>query len=201
MLNPRPGFRLYPRGFLGALPVPKLEKMVKETTLSVHSGQIHLNVFNPRDPEMSANDDIERLYGDYIKENGDVLAFDFRKQILFEALNAFGTHSFFHWMREQVASPSFGEMHQRFLVDTLNYLSGKRREMSLLTWEALVDIEDPAQISRQYRDTVEEFFGVSLREQQAKRNDTVVDVIQLWCGRPGGIEDLLQTLHLLFGNT
>lgn len=201
MLNPRPGFRLYPRGFLGALPVPKVEKDRPQSTATIKHGQLHLTTFNPRDPQMNANDTVEHLYADYMKEAGEVLSMEFRTKVLHAALHAFGTTSFFHWFREQSSSPAFGDMHQRFLIDTLRFLQGNRREMALVVWDQVLDIEDATPLKSQYINLADEFFGATLRDAQAKRNDSVVDVIQLWCTRPNGIEDLLQTLHLLFGNT
>jgi hypothetical protein len=206
MVKHPPGFYIYPRGFIGAVPAAHIEKAPKSAAEIIHSGgQMKLNIYRADDHDLTANPEIEELYGTYIKRAGDTGSIAFKDKILEAALSAFGTRSFYAWVKQQHLSPSCGELHYRFLTETVAYLGGKKlREMSLQNWMFLISIEDSATATQRYHDVVADFFGLDSSNPNgahiAKRNDDLIDVLQMWCSHPNGIEDLLQTLHLLFGN-
>jgi hypothetical protein len=200
MIKDRPGFRLYPRGFIGGVPALRMEKMQPASILFQHDGEGRIAVTQPGDSELCVDQDVERLYASYIKQAGEVTSIAFRDQILAAAFNAFGTKSFFRWIQEQRTSPGMGDLQYRFLTETLNFLGGKKRQTDIGVWIVLIEAGDTCPPPAKYIEAVEAFFGVRPHEASPTRNSNLVDVIQAWCSRPSGIEDLLQTLHLLFGN-
>jgi hypothetical protein len=199
MPKARPGWRLYPRGFVGGIPATKMERMEPHTTTLTHS-QGRIVVSQPTDSELCVNDDVEALYSAYITRTGRVTTMEFRDAVLRAALRAFGSGSFFRWYSEQRSSPGMGDLQYRFLVDTLGYLQGKPRSMDMPMWESLIGAVQAIDPPQSYAAAAEQFFGAKHYEARARYNDSVVEVLQLWCSRPNGIEDLLQSLHLLFGN-
>lgn len=199
MPKARPGWRLYVRGFVGGIPATKMERMEPRTATLTHS-QGRIVVTQPTDSELCVNDDIEALYSAYITRTGRVTSMEFRDKVLKAALAAFGTGSFFRWYSEQRASPGMGDLQYRFLVDTLAYVQGKPRSMDMPMWECLLTAAQAIEPPRAYVQAAEEFFGARPHEGRARFNESVIEVIQQWCSRPNGIEDLLQSLHLLFGN-
>lgn len=196
------GFRLYPRGFVGGVPALRMEKMQPQPLFSIHQSQGRIAVVQPGASELCVNEDIERLHASYIKEAGEVLGRPFRDKVLSAAFKAFGTMSFHRWVKEQRSSPGFGDMQYRFISDTMEYLQGSKRPVDMTVWEVSIEAGVPCPPPEKFKEVFFNFFGTTIndREQRPVRNDNLVDVIQMWCSRPNGIEDLLQTLHLLFGN-
>lgn len=199
MTNPRPGWRLYPRGFVGGIPATKMERMEPRET-RIHHDQGRIVISQPGDNDLCVNDEVDELYASYVKNLPGVTTIDFRNQVLKAALHAFGSMSFYRWYCAQRASPGMGDLQYRFLADTLGYLQGQRRSMDMPMWEDLLTATQAVETSPAYVAASEKFFGVHPTMSKADRNDDLIDVIQMWCSRPNGIEDLLQSLHLLFGN-
>jgi hypothetical protein len=199
MPKTRPGWRLYPRGFVGGIPATKMERMEPQTATIAHS-QGRIVVTQAGDSELCVSDDVEQLYAAYITRSGRVTTMEFRDKVLKAAMNAFGSASFFRWYSEQRVSPGMGDLQYRFLVDTLGYLQGKARSMDMPMWESLITTAQAVDVPRSYVDAADAFFGAKPHEPRARQNDSVINALQLWCMRPNGIEDLLQSLHLLFGN-
>jgi hypothetical protein len=200
MIKGRPGFRVHPRGFMGGVPELRMEKTPPSITLFSAPSPGHVTITQPGDSELCVNLQVEALYGNYLRRSGEVTGVPFRNNVLGVALSAFGTKSFYRWFVEQRVSPGMGDLQYRFLIDTLQFLQGGRRSLDMTTWETLVMVKQSVPVPKTYVEACEKFFGVRPTEYKAKSNESLVDVLQHWCSRPNGIEDLLQSLHLLFGN-
>ncbi|EKD22684.1 MAG: hypothetical protein ACD_84C00011G0001, partial [uncultured bacterium] len=164
MANNAEVLRQYPRGFLGT---------------NVDSAGID-----------TANVAVETLYAQYIKNNIATCTPEFRHSILKVALNAFGTKDFSDWFLTQPKSPSYGDMHERFLIDTLRFIETGRRDLSLESWSILLKKTTERVSSKLNVKITRDFFGIyndlaSL--SKAERNVQLTDVIQNWCSQPGGL--------------
>ena len=202
MPNAESRLRMYPRGFLGGDVRPQVER-----TADPYSGQVkkHQFIANDRGAAASyiaANPFIEGLYSDYVRNNINTEIFEFRKKVLEAAMGAFGTDSFLVWYLSQFSSPAASDLHNRFLSDTIKYISCGARDMSLETWQSLLIITDEGNNIGSIPEKTKEFFGVYNNGDlsRADSNTSLVDVIQKWCSKENGLEDLLGTLHILFGN-
>jgi hypothetical protein len=203
--------RLYPRGFLGKTLPPRLVVKPRPFDVRIRTTPI-AGIVVPQQNTADANPAVEMLYAQYVKRAAATMSFEFREKILIVALDAFGTASFTDWYASQPESPSVGDTHQRFLDDTLHFIRCGRRNLPLESWVSFLLPFDGgrrlAHVSETSEDngpgkTAEEFFSYMQSTQPiAAGHGTVLlaDVIQQWTSRPGGIEDLLGTLHLLFGN-
>lgn len=174
--------QLYPRGFLGE----------QNGTMSYSaSGK----------PRPVGHKSVDKLYGQYINRALNTTSVDFRRKVLTVALQAFGTRDFEVWYSSQRQSPGLGRTHIDFLEDTLRFIWNGRREMDVNTWLAILELEDAGDRSGAYSELAKDFFGIrSNGVERPARNRDMVDVVQAWCSRAGGIEDMLCTLHVLFGN-
>jgi hypothetical protein len=193
------GIKLYPRGFVGSrLPI-RLAVKPKPYEIKIRSA-IQVGIVQPQQVTADPNHVVETLYAQYLKRSADTLSFEFREAVLIAALNAFGYPNFYTWYMVQLQSPSWGDMHMRFLNDTLEFLMTGRREMRLETWAHLIKPTDEV-VLRQPTALAKKYFYM---ENRPVPPDTELfsleNTIQLWCEKPQGIEDLLGTLHLLFGN-
>lgn len=176
--------QLYPRGFLG-------EVITSAAANRMGQGNFR-SVPNPS---------IEALYVQYINRAVNTVTIEFRRKVLTVALKAFGTRDFEVWLSSQRQSPVAGENHTGFLEDTLQFLMEGRRSLDIASWQTLVEMADHGERAHDHSERAKEFFGISSNGvNREPRNRSMVDVIQLWCSYPGGIEDMLCTMHVLFGN-
>jgi hypothetical protein len=194
------GFTIYPRGFLGAILAPQIEKQPAPFESEYRKLQNNLNLFQSSPGQISTNGNVESLYSKYIRNTYKAASFDFQKLVLITALSAFGTDAFDFWYLKQLESPSVGDLHRRFLDDCLNFITTGRREMDLTTWDSLLDYSDSGEMRTGVSEVAAEFFGITTNGQvRQRRNTMLVEVLQEWCSRPNGLEDLLCSLHVLFG--
>ena len=194
-------FRIYPRGFLGGNLKPRIVQE-PDSFLETVKNRYSVKTHDDNDGSIVSNPAVDYLYADYIKNNINTSTGTFRHQILKTALSAFGTGNFLVWFLAQQKSPAYGDLHHRFLVDTMQFINTGRRELSLESWDTLLNIKAEQVSATNKRDKINEFFGAHGNDDltlSSKKNIYIVDVIQNWCIQPGGLEDLLSTLHILFG--
>lgn len=188
--------KLYPRGFLGAMLGVRAERRMalRENNRGFQTAEVReLKNQNSFD---APNPDVEALYDTYQSQQGVSGAFEFRRDVLLTALAAFGTTTFEAWFEAQFKNPSAGDLHGRFLVDTLKFISEGRREMRLETWASLISIVSAGGHIGPFPAAAKEFFGIG---RQYRESFSLTEIIQRWCSQPGGFEDMLGTLHILFG--
>lgn len=142
------------------------------------------------------NPAVEALYSTIIRNGVHADSFEFRKQLAVTALNAFGTKDFYEWYIAQHQSPACGDSHGKYLLDTLKFIQTGKRDMSVETWGSILFMTDEGDDISEAKDKfIEDFFG----SVQYQRNRNLVDVIQSWLSQPTGANDLLYSLHILFG--
>ncbi len=187
--------RMYPRGFLGsAEALPQTERTSNSFSDEVRNRiQYKANEENRKKNGIPANPDVERLYSAYIKRSYQIGAFEFRKDVLRVAIRAFGVKNFQSWYLSQHQSPACGDLHSRFLLDTIKFIYSGKRDMSLETWAALLNMTDEGNDIGPLPEEAKKFF-------EHGYNDNLLDLIQTWCKKDNGMEDMLGTLHILFGN-
>ena len=194
--------QVYPRGFLGR-PLPTVVAK-KETPFSVEKNkkQFDLSLLDVPDRKRVGHPLVEQLFSKYLRAEGNINSSAFREQVFIAALTLFGGRDFHFWYQAQKASPLFGDYQKRFLEDTILYLQTGKRELSLVSWNALITVSaDPDQPGPESK-FVNEFFGESIvgEGQRTAKNRDIVDILQMWWSKPAGVGDLLYTLHILFGN-
>lgn len=113
----------------------------------------------------------------------------FESQVIDTALRLFG--EFDVWMTTQLNSPQIVGHNRAFLEDTLRYLGGESRQLQIENWIELV--------SEEQADVHLADLRVPRIAPRPQQSPSTVKAIQNWCSRPNGMEDLLSTLHLLFG--
>ena len=190
-------FRLYPRGFLGSKIMPQNIR-----TSDPFFNKINHHQFNvasstmgggaiDTSPNIPGNPFVEGLYTDYIKNIDRTTSFEFKVNILQVALAAFGTLDFKEWVEVQYKILQTGDNHSRFIKDTIQFIQTGRRDMSLETWHSLLKMTDEG---NQIGDIPKEI------SEYIENNNDLVEIIVDWCSKKNGLEDLLGTLHILFGN-
>jgi hypothetical protein len=192
---------MYPRGFFGGNLQPQLVRSPPPVgEVQRMSYRYHVDTMAPTaNSDLVANPYVENLYSQYVKRSVNTNAFAFREKVLKATLSAFGTASFEIWFTTQYKSPACGDLHKRFLDDTLKFIRTGRREMALETWAALLQITDEGDVIGTYSKASNDYFGFKDNHRDAE-DYLVVDTMQRWLSHASGFEDMLGTLHILFGN-
>lgn len=147
-----------------------------------------------RDQKASAGDsEVEVLYRWFITRKVNPDAWDYRVKVLAAALRLFGPN-FAKWAAlQQRDNPYVYEHNYDFLSDTYGYLAGNDRKLMLQSWEELL-MEYPSAV---VLNTLQNRYSED--PVSVLPSPKTVDVLQAWCSRENGFEDLVYTLHILFG--
>lgn len=122
----------------------------------------------------------------------NTFSWSYRRQVLDSALRLFG--EFGPWLQDQLNNPRIVGYNLEFLKDTLQFIRTGRRDLCLANWfELVAEGDDSANAAEISRSRINNFPSV--------RGETTVQLLQAWCGHEGGIEDLVGTLHILFGRS
>lgn len=202
MANPQGiQFRMYPRGFLGGNLQPQLVRSPPHPgDVQRMSYRYHVDAMTPAaNTDLVANPYIENMYSQYIKRSVNTNAFAYREKVLKATLSAFGTSSFEQWFMVQYKSPACGDLHKRFLDDTLKFIRTGRREMALETWAALLTITDEGDAIGTFSNASNEYFSFNSTNRDPQ-DYLVTSTIQRWTSHASGFEDMLGAMHILFGN-
>lgn len=193
MSNHGETFKVYPRGFLGATLADRVDRERRLVETNTGFAPEKFSVYKRPTDISEFNRAVEKIYVSYVRQEPHTNSFGFREQVLRAALTAFGTSNFHAWYKLQIQSPVLGRLHRDFLDDTLRFITEGRRDMTLETWGSLIDIENADAGTVGISDYAREYFGSN------RPDPSVIDVVQEWCSKPNGLEDLLGTLHILFG--
>lgn len=162
----------YPRGF--------------QRKATDEDGQIARSLQVPGDQEL------ETLYRLCVYRQANTDGWTYRERVLQTALRLFG--DFGEWMLLQHRNPQLYGLNYDFLVDTYQYIRTGQRNCAPLAWIEVVDEYPPAKPGarrmQNYANPQELLGVVSTR---------TANVLAAWCSRPGGFEDLLFSLHVMFG--
>lgn len=143
------------------------------------------------------SEDISKLYNRWCGDPTCLNEFETREELLKVTKSLFGTPSLFKWLRLQTEHADLGDLHNTFLLDTLEYLCGQPRKVEAVQWIRLLE---KAIKSRAIPVKFDKFFDRELYHHEGILPGNLIDIIQLWTGKPRGFEDLLITMYIIFGN-
>lgn len=184
--------RLYPSGFLGSA-------LVKNTK-PIDKAQSHARMFSSSaitSPQAySASLDVCQIWEAIANGAPEAKTFEFKERIIAVAKAVFGCTYLHDWVSAQHSSPDWNEWNARWIDETLEFvLRDKSRQLSPSNWIAMLASEG-GDTSMQETMIVREVFHTRERLGTAY---TIEDFILRWLQVDGGIEDLAQSLHVLFG--
>lgn len=141
------------------------------------------------DQSIASNGDgsVALLYELYITRSVNTDTWSYRRRVLDCALRLFG--DFDSWVADQSKNPHVVGYNSEFIYDTLRFLEGEPRRLPVQSWLELIaerDSEKPL-----------EFLNPHVLT--AMRTESTVQILQKWCQRPSGFDDLICSLHVLFG--
>lgn len=135
---------------------------------------------------------ITELYLSYCASPEKLKDFDFREQIIKQAVAVFKGTTFYDWILLQSNKPTIGNLHREFIVQTLNYLlNDQAREIHLSQWIRLLETDIKAKL-----------VPIEVSEIKTARIFPLktTELLSLWLSKPKGYEDLLLSLFAMFGS-
>lgn len=132
---------------------------------------------------------VQYLYDFHVNRTGNTTNWQFRKQVLQSALRLFGELD--QWLLLQARNPRVAGNNAAFIHDTLNFIRTGERQLAIENWIELLD-EDDDMSPIPTLGHAKETFALHAGE-------TTIQLLQNWAKQAGGMQDLLCTLHVLFG--
>lgn len=184
---------VYPRGFAAysvGWPIVRVDSDLSAQAVAAR----YANTSARERVSVSAGN-VENLYKEFMTQARKVTNIDMVEDIYAVAVNAFGTDNFYDWLHMQTQNPYFTADHRDFLNETLEFIFGKERLISMGSWRQLIELHmnQTGPVIQGYR--YQQFFNSSGKEEVG-----ITAIIRKWMSRPGGPQDLLATLHILFGD-
>lgn len=189
---------VYPRGFAGfdiGLPI----RIIKPSNAQIFKSIVHNNNFARENKVVISNTDVESLWNQLTNGDRFVSNASFREAILKAALIAFGTKDFREWVALQESNTYLTTTHNRFINDTFNFIKEGTRGLNIQMWMQLLAAEKTGDMAS-IKINTEKYFNtkspIHMRESVSLK-ETIIK----WVSMPNGFEDLLGTLHVLFGDS
>jgi len=183
--------RIYPSGYLGSSLVAAYvatQEVITKQFMMISTTE----TFNKKDITGSA-EVVSLVNASQSDTKNDFLL---NEKILECALEAFGTFDLAEWIKINYDSGlSFN--HKLFIEETLLYIfNGTKRTVSNASWGILLTYNGNE--SGQDKKMLE-FTNSCINNPDAHVLD-IKRIIWKWCARNGGIDDMLSSLNVLFGN-
>ena len=184
---------VYPSGFVGydvGWPIVRTEEgfdaQVAFARFASSSTKEKLVISNPV---------VEALFEQWRTRSRKTTQADFVGDVCAAVANAFGTMSFYEWCHMQLSNPYFTAYHRQYLNETLRFLMGEARSIGYPTWSTLLT---PTRAV--HEDTKERFIYRDVLLRIGMDNTSMHSIVQRWISQPKGVDDMLVTAHLLFGD-
>lgn len=151
------------------------------------------------DPAGFFHENLQKLFMNYIKTSPEsrIVSTEIQENVIVNALEAFGTDNFFDWISLQDENRHIEPEHQRFIVETLEFLQGKPRQLNVMQWIRLLEVyneKDHSNIrSPGYFKTVGEI-------KKQFDSHSLADVIVKWMRCENGFFDFIVSMAVIFGN-
>lgn len=142
----------------------------------------------PRDGDA----EIEKLFAEYCGPAAHTKSWEFRRKVIAAAKRLMsGTNN---WFIQQDSNPMVDAYNYQFLVDTLRYIATGRRRISIHSWPDLMSHGTEVALVNvtARRDIIDTFADLAL-------SMSIDALIQKWCSHPGGFDDFMYSLNILFG--
>jgi hypothetical protein len=135
--------------------------------------------------------DVVALMNEFIAPGAPTATWEFRRKVIQLAVRLLtGRGNFFIGIDSE---PTIQHYNYEFILDTVRYIATGHRRISIHSWPDLIGHNQPGVIDKEHSAVR------SLFKDLALSND-ILSLIQRWCSYKGGVEDLMFTLNILFGD-
>lgn len=141
---------------------------------------------------VTGSGDINAVYDQMMQRTVNHNGWSFQKRVLQVAMNCFSNFPLF--INTQKNNPFLYGYNYEFLIDTLRYIQTGRRRVSVQNWLAL--LLENHRPNNDYRDRGSSKDIQDFMQAVGSADSTVVAT---WVSRPGGLNDLVVSLYIMFG--
>lgn len=135
---------------------------------------------------------VATLYELYSDRLVNSTAWVYRKRVLDAALRLFGKVD--EWLLLQSSNAHLSGYNLEFIQDTLNFTRTGKRQMTIETWLELLHERNDVQQGTLDARAPKTYFTLEAGENTPQ-------LLQNWCAQRGGFQDLVSTLHVMFGHS
>lgn len=135
--------------------------------------------------------DVDALMQEFIAPGAPTATWEFRRKVIRLAVILFTGRT--NWFISVDSEPTIQHYNYEFILDTVRYIATGHRRLSIHSWPDLIGHNQDGVIDKEHAAVR------SLFKDLALSND-MLSLIQRWCSYKGGVEDLMYTLNILFGD-
>lgn len=135
---------------------------------------------------------VHELFVEYTNHAQRAVTWEFQKRVIDLAQDMFSGE--YSWFIRQDANAFLKDQNYAFILDTVRFIATGRRKFSIHTWPALVTYDVPV-VKVDVNGRREIYL---LMVELGVPTDCNL-FLQKWLSHRGGFDDLMYTLHLLFG--
>lgn len=147
------------------------------------------------------SDKVCELFGMYMADTNLLSRFEYREMVLLEALRLLSVSGrpLSSWFELQNQSVTVSSLHKRFLQDTLRFIEGDQRTISMENWQSMLvapkrkTVDLPPSVD--FRSRFVSFTETGSGRIPHKTDEALV----MWTSTPKGFRDVLMFLYIVFG--
>lgn len=183
--------KIYPSGFVGSAKV----RQTKTKGFEDLARRIIDRAVSSDSSNYTASLDVIELW-DVVRQNKpEFRTFEFKEKIITTALCAFGATTLGQWVDLQMASEEHSSHHTAWLEETLGYvILGARRKLNYDSWTMLLSADGKPERATSRGWKLDQLLNAGPYQKMTMRN-----VVLLWVQQEGGINDLIESLFVLYG--
>lgn len=137
---------------------------------------------------------VHDLFVEFTNHPKRAVTWEFQSRVINLAQELFqGEYS---WFIRQDSNALIKDQNYAFILDTVRYIATGKRKFSIYTWPALVSYEVPIT-----NESVQGRRDIYFLTQELHVPLDADAFIQMWLTHKDGFNDLVYSLHLLFGST
>lgn len=188
--------RMLQSGFIAVLNPTMVQDTSKELTLQ--SAVRSESIFHP-DTINFYDETVEAFCHQLNSSNGIIGNFEFRENVIKKAMHLFGVKTnFTEWFYLQKQSPVVGFLHERFLMETLDFIyNNKPRKMSHGVYRRMLYVN---MVDCQHTTASQKDEYVSLPEAIRRLGSTEnISFYEMWTNSTERLQDMILTMDVIFG--
>jgi hypothetical protein len=136
---------------------------------------------------------VHNLFVEFTNFPKQAITWDFQKRVIELAQDLFAGE--YSWFIRQDANALLKDQNYAFVLDTIRFIATGHRKFSIHTWPALLTYEVPV-----ITESVEGRRDIYFLMQKLSVATSADKFIAQWLSHKDGFNDLMYSLHMLFGN-
>lgn len=149
--------------------------------------------FNFNYTQRGGEEEVSQLWTEYTAPENKSQTWAFRRRVILAAKKLLSSNS--NWFVAQDNNPYVDDYNYQFVIDTLRFIGTGYRRINIHSWQILVSNSPSKGLT-----AITERHEVAILFKELKLSLSIDALIQLWCQKPNGFDDLMISLNILFGD-